>query len=300
MVGTSFTLPAFGLEPGVNQITVSATNEFGLTAEPQTVSVNCTLPGVSLIATEPQTLLEAGDTTLSWQTVNGSTIVLSYGAEQINLAESGNLPVPLTETTVFTITVTNEDDISTSAQITVHVLTAENTLPDDGYLGLAVDEQQGGGGLLSNVRIMNGNMVEVRSDVSFSSPHGMGLGLGAVYNSRSDHQGVMGYGWTHTYEASLDPTVTIGSTTFLRIIDNTGRARYFSNAGGGSFVGSFYEKSWVNLQNGNYDWQRLDGSLWRFDSSGLRIPDDPDHPFHLIPATDSISSRPVIPGHSGH
>jgi len=32
----------------------------------------------------------------------------------------------------------------------------------------------------------------------------------------------------------------------------------------------------------------------------VRIPDDPDHPFHLIPATDSISSRPVIPGHSGH
>ena len=31
----------------------------------------------------------------------------------------------------------------------------------------------------------------------------------------------------------------------------------------------------------------------------LRIPDDPGRPFHVIPATDSIPFRPLIPFESG-
>jgi len=47
------------------------------------------------------------------------------------------------------------------------------------------------------------------------------------------------------------------------------------------------------------NWVVISGTV-DYSSQPVRIPDDPDHPFHLIPATDSISSRPVIPGHSGH
>ena len=52
-------------------------------------------------------------------------------------------------------------------------------LPSPGYrdvdYGLDDDEQQGGGGLIGEtVRILNGNVVEYRTDVSFSSPHRMG------------------------------------------------------------------------------------------------------------------------------
>jgi hypothetical protein len=91
--------------------------------------------------------------------------------------------------------------------------------PDDVDLGIALDEQQGGGGLVGvTVRILNGNVVEVREDLRFASPNTLGLALGAAYNSRSGLLGSLGHGWTHTYEASLSPSVVIDTQTYLRIV----------------------------------------------------------------------------------
>ncbi|MGE4344707.1 MAG: IS66 family insertion sequence element accessory protein TnpB [Geoalkalibacter sp.] len=58
------------------------------------------------------------------------------------------------------------------------------------------------------------------------------------------------------------------------------------------------------LVAGLLDQDPLSGHLFGFcnrrrDTIKMQIPDDPDHGFHLIPATDSTRSRPVIPEESG-
>ena len=60
----------------------------------------------------------------------------------------------------------------------------------DKDMGLAGDEQQGGAGLIAgSVRILNGNMVEFRQDLSFASPHQSDLFFAAFYNSKSNIDG---------------------------------------------------------------------------------------------------------------
>lgn len=141
--------------------------------------------------------------------------------------------------------------------------------PGDVDLGLDENEQQGGGGLVgARVRIFNGNTIESRTDLSFPSPNRMGLGMSAYYNSRSSVSGVMGFGWSHTYEESLSSSYTFGTMTLLRIMDQTGRARYFKEDIPGHYKGFFKEKSYVTLESGQYFWHRLDGSLSCFSLSG--------------------------------
>ena len=144
--------------------------------------------------------------------------------------------------------------------------------PDDVDLGIAPDEQQGGGGLVGvTVRILNGNVVDVREDVRFSSPNTLGLVLQTTFNSRSGTLGALGYGWTHTYEVSLDPSVSIEGQTFLKIVGETGRASYFQEETPGLYRGAFNERSQVRAEGGGYAWYRLDGSRFGFSSSGLLL-----------------------------
>lgn len=105
-----------------------------------------------------------------------------------------------------------DPDSDASTNSAEHVAGTNPSDPDDApYVGLAYgplwDEQQGGGGglLAGTIRIITGNAMESREDVSFPSPNSFGLAFRATYNSRSRTWGPLGYGWTHTYEASLDP-----------------------------------------------------------------------------------------------
>jgi RHS repeat-associated protein len=143
--------------------------------------------------------------------------------------------------------------------------------PDDApYVDLAYgplwDEQQGGGGLLAGtIRILTGNVMETREDVSFPSPSTFGLAFRATYNSRSRTWGPLGYGWTHTYEASLDPSF---SGSLVRIKDGTGRGLYFQEGTPGVYNGLFNEASYVKIESGEFVWYRLDGSKYGFSSAG--------------------------------
>jgi YD repeat-containing protein len=121
------------------------------------------------------------------------------------------------------------------------------------------------------VRILNGNVVEVREDLRFASPNTLGLVLGTGYNSRSALFGSLGHGWTHTYEASLSPSVSIEGQTYLKIVDGTGRAAYFQEQTPGLYRGAFNEPSQVKAEGGGYVWYRLDGSRFGFSSSGLLL-----------------------------
>jgi RHS repeat-associated protein len=140
---------------------------------------------------------------------------------------------------------------------------------DDVDFGIDADEQQGGGGLVGEtIRVFNGNVIEARSDLSFSSPNRLGLTLEGFYNSRSANSGSIGYGWTHTYEATLDPSFSIDSIEFLKIIDATGKAHYFLEETSGTYEGRFGEKTYVELESGEYIWHLLDGSEYGFSSTG--------------------------------
>jgi YD repeat-containing protein len=78
----------------------------------------------------------------------------------------------------------------------------------------------------------------------------------------------MGYGWSHIYSASLDPSFYIGSLEFLKIIDSTGRAHYFKEEAAGIYEGRFAEKTYVEVISGEYVWHLLDGSRNGFSSTG--------------------------------
>jgi YD repeat-containing protein len=149
-------------------------------------------------------------------------------------------------------------------------------LPSPGYrdvdYGLDYDEQQGGGGIISEtVRLVNGNLLEYRSDVSFSSPHRMGLSFHVYYNSRSGTLGDMGYGWTHSYEAYLDTRFRISGQTYLKIVDETRRAHLFRLKSPGVYTGAFTEKSYVKTEGSSFVWYRLDGSRYGFSIRGRLI-----------------------------
>jgi len=141
-------------------------------------------------------------------------------------------------------------------------------------LGLQDDEQQGGGGIIDGpVRILNGNVMDVRTDIRIPSPNTLGLIFRAVYNSRSTSISGLGYGWTHSYAVSLQPSVPIGPFNYLKIIDDTGREIYFSEDIGnpGTYRGAFKEKSHVVEQSGEYVWYRLDGTTLGFSTTGKLI-----------------------------
>ena len=132
----------------------------------------------------------------------------------------------------------------------------------DFWFGYLTDEQLGGGGLVGDsVRIISGNVVETREDLSFSSPNRLGLSFRATYNSQSDTVGILGYGWTHTYSVSLDTTF-LGSPNpaVANITDENGRPSYFGRMPNGEFISLLEEKTTLKSEGGGYVWYRLDGT----------------------------------------
>jgi RHS repeat-associated protein len=226
-------------------------------------------PIVTLIA-DPENIQIGESSTLTWTSTNAETVTIDQGIGDVEL--NGSMSVSPTETTTYTITAQGPGGSATDTA-TVTVI----KVPADVDLGIDQDEQPGGGGLVGEtIRVLNGNTIDSRSDLQFSSPNQLGLTLQAFYNSRSDTTGSMGYGWTHTYEIYLDPSFDIGGDTFLKIIDGTGRGHYFSEESAGEYSGVFAEKSRVVLDEGEYIWYRLDGSRFGFSATGqLLWMDDP-------------------------
>ena len=180
-----------------------------------------------------------------------------------------------------------------------------NPIPEDVDLGVAPDEQQGGGGLVGEtVRITNGNSFVFRSDMLFTSAHTMGLGFSAYYNNQSELAGYLGAGWSHTYSAFLDPSIKFRKKDYVRIVDATGRGHYFRKNKRGVFKGSFFEYSHVTAEADGFVWHRLNGSrygfddkgrlLWIDDEKGNRLQLDYARRHRLDSITDLSSGRALI------
>ncbi|MFC1867172.1 Ig-like domain-containing protein [Thermodesulfobacteriota bacterium] len=226
------------------------------------VTVNYPLPIVSINAFY-ENIPVGGSTTLSWSSAYADSVSINQGIGDVDL--TGTTTVSPTDTTIYTITATGPGGSSTDT-VTVTTL----NIPADTDYGLDAGEQQGAGGLVGEtVRILNGNTIESRFDLGFPSTNRLGLALQAFYNSRSDALGSMGHGWTHTYEASLDPFFDISGVTVLRIIDSKGRGHYFMEEEAGAYSGIFAERTHVRVEAGQYVWHRLDGSRYIFSGSGM-------------------------------
>jgi RHS repeat-associated protein len=224
--------------------------------------INLSDEPIVTLSADPENIQIGESSTLTWSSTNAETVSIDQGIGDVDL--NGSISVSPTETITYTITAEGPGGTATdTATVTVIMV------PADVDLGIDQDEQQGGGGLVGEtIRILDGNNIETRADLQFSSPNQLGLTLQAFYNSRSHTTGSMGYGWTHTYELSLEPSFDIGGVTHLRISDSTGRAHYFVEGAAGEYTGAFAEKSRVVLDEGEYIWYRLDGTKYGFSSTG--------------------------------
>lgn len=298
------------IDQGVGSVAVSGslvvspqeTTTYTLTAEgpggttTESISVTVTIPAPTVnISADPATILTGETSTLTWNTTHADTCVIEPNIGSVDV--NGSIQVSPTATITYTITAAGPGGTVSDA-VEVVVITP----PADVDYGMDRDEQQGGGGLVGDlVRILNGNTVELRPDIGFPSPHSLNLGLAATYNSQSEQSGALGFGWVHTYHASLDPSFLIHGTAFLKIIDSTGRAHYFTEDTAGQYVGVFAERTHVKVEAGAYVWYRLDGSrygfstagqlLWIDDEKGNRLTLAYDAQNRVATVTDTAGSR---------
>jgi RHS repeat-associated protein len=275
--------------------TITATGLGGTAMPSVTVTVTCLPPTVSISAI-PETILPGESATLTWSSANADTCVIEPGIGAV--AVNGSIQISPTETTIFTITATGLGGMAT-AKVEVAVI-----LERDLDNGFHPNSQLGGDGVVGErICIFNGNVVESRLDVQFSSPNGLGFLFQAAYNSQSDIPGSLGFGWSHTYSAVLNPAYDMAGQTYLKILDQTGRAAYFKEETAGVYKGEFNERSQVRAESGEYVWYRLDGSkydfsatgqlLWMDDEKGNRLVLGYDAQDRLQTVTDISSSRVV-------
>ena len=243
--------------------TLSATGLGGTTTKSTTVNVYLS-PTVNITA-DPKSIEIGNTSTLTWSSTNADSAAIDQGIGSVSV--NGSTTVYPNQTTTYTIIAMGPGGTATDSDVVTVI-----ALPDDVDYGLAMDEQQGGGGLVGEtIRILNGNTIESRLDLQFPSPNRRGLTLQAFYNNRSDNTHSLGYGWTHTYETSLDPTFIIGSNLYVKIVDQTDRAHYFKDAGGGLYAGVFNERSHITLESGTYVWYLLDGTTYGFSATGYLL-----------------------------
>lgn len=123
-----------------------------------------------------------------------------------------------------------------------------------------------------SIEIFNGNNYQSQIDFAFPTLHKRGLVFERSYNSRGwQKSGPLGYGWSHTFQLTLNPDFMWERKKHLRIVDETGRGVYFTPSGAGHYVGAFKERTKVELEEGNCVWYRLDGSRFIFDKRNLLI-----------------------------
>jgi len=267
------------IEPGIGTVSASGsltvspaqttTYTIMATGRGGTANASATLtvlnPPTVTLGANPQTILAGASSSLTWASTNAESCAIEPGIGSVDL--NGSLNVTPAATTTYVITATGSSGTAMDS-IEVQVVPA---FEYEGF-GVEADEQEGGGGFIAkSIRILNGNMVEVRSDLDFPSPSHLRLRLLAFYNSRYENLGFMGHGWTHTYEISLDPAFVIEGVPSVRIIDGTAKTFYFREKVPGEYSGLFGEHSRVKAGADGYVWYREDGSGYSFSASGRLI-----------------------------
>ena len=119
------------------------------------------------------------------------------------------------------------------------------------------------------IRIYNGNNIESNIDISLKTPFAKGLNFKRYYNSRSAINGVNGFGWTHTFNIKLNPSIgTIDG--LIKINDSTGRGIIFKS-NGTIYEGMDGEHSTIEETDGLFFWATPQNITYTFDSTGRLI-----------------------------
>ena len=123
------------------------------------------------------------------------------------------------------------------------------------------------------ISIYTGNHIESEQDINLASPFANGLVFKRFYNSRSETISALGYGWTHSYQLTLQKNPSQVADHELVISDETGFGRFFSqfNQTPVRIEARFSERSQLSLEAGIYIWKRTDGSVAAFDAASLRL-----------------------------
>ncbi|MBW2027984.1 MAG: RHS repeat protein [Deltaproteobacteria bacterium] len=221
------------------------------------------LPPQVTFGAEPSALLPGEASTLSWSAKNADSCLIEPGIGPVE--PTGSRIVSPSESTDYTLRATGPGGTA-EASLRVAVISA----PGDLEMGGAGKEGYRGSDTVGEgINLVSGNVTEKREDLRFPSPFGEGLVFEATYNSQSEREGGMGYGWSHTYGVSLDPAFLIEGREFLRIVDERGKSHYFIEADPpASYEGVFHEKTHVRQEAIDYVWDRLDGTRYGFSGSG--------------------------------
>ncbi|HKI45812.1 MAG TPA: DUF6531 domain-containing protein, partial [Balneolales bacterium] len=132
---------------------------------------------------------------------------------------------------------------------------------------ICVEKEPGGVG--DPISLFNGNNYIEKVDLRFLTPNNFGLAFKRFYNSQSNIDGAMGYGWSHNFNLSLDPNYDIMGTTHINIHDASGKDLYFTETNTTRWDGTFGEKSYIIVEaDSSYTWHKLDGSITNFSSTG--------------------------------
>jgi RHS repeat-associated protein len=115
------------------------------------------------------------------------------------------------------------------------------------------------------INVANGNMHTSETDISVPAP-GLPLTMRRMYNSRSDFDGMFGYGWRSTYEVRLDEA----ADGVVTEIDSDGVYTYYTPDGAGSYTPSSGKFSQlVKNMDDSFTITRKNGTVYEFDASGV-------------------------------
>jgi RHS repeat-associated protein len=118
------------------------------------------------------------------------------------------------------------------------------------------------------VNIWNGNLHLGLSLFGWGGQAGVAFGL--FYNAQDTRQGVLGVGWRHSYEASLE-FVPDHNPPLVVVNEPDGRRLAYARQSDGSFVPMRGVYSQLRYNNGQYELIRPSQVRWVFDSAGRLI-----------------------------
>ncbi|MGD9252030.1 MAG: DUF6531 domain-containing protein, partial [Desulfobacterales bacterium] len=131
------------------------------------------------------------------------------------------------------------------------------------------------------VNIINGNKYESATDISLATPFPGGLHFVRHYNSQSELDGTMGFGWTHNYLISLDPD---HGENRIKIKQGDGRGIYFLfDSAAMNYKGTLGENTSVATDGLTYTWKRDDSLSYIFNSEGV-----------LLETQDAVGNKQVL------
>lgn len=136
-----------------------------------------------------------------------------------------------------------------------------NLVPED--KGPPEDQYQGCEG--DPVTVVNGNVYLIITDLETNSP-GMPFRFRRTYNSISNEDSPLGFGWTHEYNVSLDPPQDDTSPAIITDWDDQGIV--FIQETPETFAPLPGEHSELTQTADGYVWKKKSGLTYTFDSSG--------------------------------